>query len=106
MPTARIVLPREVKKGEVFEIKTLITHDMETGHRRDGAGNQVPRNIINRFTATYDGEEIFSAELFPGVAANPFIAFSTIATVSGDIIFAWTDDPGATHTETVKIKVV
>ena len=79
---------------------------METGHRRDGAGNQVPRNIINRFTATYDGEEIFSAELFPGVAANPFIAFSTIATVSGDIIFAWTDDPGATHTETVKIKVV
>jgi sulfur-oxidizing protein SoxZ len=106
MPTARIVLPREVKKGEIFEVKTLITHDMETGHRRDGAGNTIPRNIINRFTATYDGEVIFSADLFPGVAANPFLAFSTIATQSGDITFTWTDDPGSSHTETVKIKVV
>lgn len=106
MPTARIVVPHEVKKGETFEIKTLIAHDMETGHRRDGAGNLIPRNIINRFVATYDGEEIFSADLFPGVAANPYLAFSTIATVSGDITFAWTDDPGNTHTETVRLKVV
>jgi sulfur-oxidizing protein SoxZ len=106
MPTARIVLPREVKKGTTFEIKTLITHDMETGHRRDGSGNPIPRNIINRFVAAYDGEEIFSVDLFPGIAANPYIAFSTIATTSGEITFAWTDDQGSTHTETAAVTVV
>lgn len=106
MPTTRIVLPREVKKGDVFEIKTLITHEMETGHRRDIAGNPVPRDIINRFFVTYDGEEIFSADLFPGVAANPYFAFSTVATTSGEITFAWTDDHDVTHTEKAKIKVV
>lgn len=106
MPTARIVLPREVKKGATFEIKTLITHEMETGYRRDGSGNPISRNIINRFVATYGGEKIFSADLFPGVAANPYIAFSTVATASGDITFAWTDDQGSTHAEKVTIKVV
>jgi sulfur-oxidizing protein SoxZ len=106
MPTARIVLPREVKKGATFEIKTLITHEMETGHRRDGSGNPIPRNIINRFVAAYDGEEIFSADLFAGVAANPYIAFSTIATTSGEITFMWTDDQGSTHTETAAVTVV
>jgi sulfur-oxidizing protein SoxZ len=106
MPTARIVVPREVKKGSTFEIKTLITHEMETGHRRDSAGNPIPRNIINRFVATYDGEEIFSADLFPGVAANPYLAFSTVATASGEISFSWAGDDGTTHTEKAPIKVV
>jgi len=106
MPAARIVVPREVKKGEVFEIKTLITHPMETGHRRDGKGQPIPRDIINRFVATYNGEEIFRADLFPGVAANPYIAFSTVATESGEIVFAWTDDKGVTHTEKARVTVV
>lgn len=106
MPTARIALPREIKRGAVFEIKTLITHEMETGYRHDGSGNPIPRNIINRFVATYDGAEVFSADIFPGVAANPYIAFSTVATASGEITFAWTDDHGSTHTETVTVKVV
>jgi sulfur-oxidizing protein SoxZ len=106
MPTTRIVVPREVKKGEVVEIKTLITHPMETGHRRDGMGRPIPRDIINRFVATYDGEEVFRADLFPGVAANPYIAFTTVATESGEIAFTWTDDQGATHTEKAKITVV
>jgi sulfur-oxidizing protein SoxZ len=106
VPATRIVVPRQVKKGEAFEIKTLITHPMETGHRRDGMGRPIPRDIINRFVVTYDGEEVFRADLFPGVAANPYIAFSTVATVSGEIVFAWTDDKGATHTEKAKIEVV
>lgn len=106
MPTARIVLPRQVKKGEVFEIKTLITHDMETGHRRDNGGRPIPRDIINRLVVRYDGEEIFSADLFPGVSANPYIAFTTVATTSGEITFAWTDDQGTTQTEQATIKVV
>ena len=106
MPTARIVLPREVRKGAIFEIKTLITHEMETGHRRDGAGNPIPRNIINRFVATYGGEEIFSAELFPGVAANPYIAFWMRVPGPGDLELTWTDDGGKKVVEKLKLNVV
>ncbi|MGE5511815.1 MAG: thiosulfate oxidation carrier complex protein SoxZ [Bacteroidota bacterium] len=106
MPTARIVVPRQVKKGEIFEIKTLITHDMETGYRRDSEGRPIPRDILNRLVVRYDSEEIFSADLFPGVSANPYVAFTTVATTSGEMTFAWTDDSGATYTEKVAIKVV
>ncbi|HVY43259.1 MAG TPA: thiosulfate oxidation carrier complex protein SoxZ [Hyphomicrobiaceae bacterium] len=106
MPTARIVVPHQVKKGEIFEIKTLITHDMETGYRRDSEGRPIPRDILNRLVVRYDNEEIFSADLFPGVSANPYVAFTTVATTSGEMTFAWTDDSGATYTEKVAIKVV
>jgi sulfur-oxidizing protein SoxZ len=106
MPTARIVVPRQVKKGEIFEIKTLITHDMETGYRRDSEGRPIPRDILNRLVVRYDNEEIFSADLFPGVSANPYVAFTTVATASGEMTFAWTDGNGATDTEKVAIKVV
>ena len=80
-------------------------HPMETGYRRGPSGEAIARDIINRFVCTYDGEEIFRAELFPAVAANPFIAFSTVATQSGELAFSWTDDAGHSQTETVKITV-
>ena len=105
MAQTRIVMPDKARKGEIIEIKTIIQHIMETGHRRDNEGRQVPRDIINRFVVSWNGEEIFRTELFPGVAANPYIAFSTIATVSGELVFAWTDDKGETSRETRKITV-
>ena len=71
MPTTRIVAPAKAKKGEVIEIKTLINHPQETGFRRDNVGRAIPRDIINRFTCTYAGEEVFRMDLFTGVAANP-----------------------------------
>ena len=69
------------------------------------AAQAIPRDIINRFVCTYNGEEIFRAELFPAIAANPFIAFSTVATQSGELAFTWTDDAGHSQTETAKITV-
>ncbi len=105
MTSARIVVPKSVKRGEVIEIKTLIKHPMETGYRRDHRGRAIPRHIIKRFVATYNGEEVFSADLSQGVAANPYLAFSTVAVESGEIVFAWTDDLGSTHTERVEITV-
>jgi sulfur-oxidizing protein SoxZ len=89
----------------VLEIKTLIQHPMETGYRLDNKGAKIPRDIINRLICTYNGEEVFRAELFPAVSANPFIAFSTVATVSGELVFSWTDDRGQTQTETRPISV-
>lgn len=105
MSVARIAVPKEAKAGEVIEIKALFQHPMESGHRRDNAGRLVPRQIVNRFVCTYDGAEVFRADLFPGVAANPFIVFHTVATESGDLVFQWTDDLGATHIETRRLSV-
>jgi sulfur-oxidizing protein SoxZ len=100
-----ISVPAEAKRGEVIEIKTLVLHPMETGYRHDYTGAAIPRDIIHRFVCTYNGEEVFRAELSPAIAANPFLSFSTVATTSGEIAFSWTDDRGETQTETVKITV-
>ena len=105
MSVARIAVPKEAKAGEVIEIKALFQHAMESGHRRDDAGRLIPRLIVNRFVCTYGGTEVFRADLFPGVAANPFLVFHTVATESGDLVFEWTDDGGTTHTETRRLTV-
>ena len=67
-------VPASAKRGEVIEIRTLAGHDMETGFRRTQTGELVPRDIITKFTCTYNGEEIFRADLHPAIAANPLIA--------------------------------
>jgi sulfur-oxidizing protein SoxZ len=100
-----INFPQRAKRGEIIEIKTLIQHPMETGYRLDNKGAAVPRDIINRFVCTYNRDEVFRAELFPAIAANPFIAFSTVATDSGELVFSWTDDQGQTQSETRSITV-
>jgi sulfur-oxidizing protein SoxZ len=101
-----IRMPKEAKRGEVMEIKTLIQHPMESGFRRDNVGAVIPREIINKFVCTYGGVEVFSADLHPGTAANPYIAFHTVATESGDMVFTWTDDKGQIVSETVRLIVV
>jgi sulfur-oxidizing protein SoxZ len=105
MSRALINVPAKAKRGEVIAIKTLISHKMETGFRYSNIGEHIPRDIITDFVATYNGEEIFRAELHPAMAANPFITFHTIATESGTIEFKWTGDNGYAATEQVKITV-
>ena len=105
MARVLINLPARAKRGEVIEIKTLIAHPMETGYRVGPTGTAIPRDIINRFLCTYNGAEMFRAELFPAIAANPFIAFFTVATKSGELAFSWTDDRGETQTEVRQITV-
>ena len=105
MARALINAPAKAKRGEVIEIKTLISHVMETGFRPDSTGKPVPRDIITEFICKYNGEEIFRAELFPAIAANPYIAFFTTAVESGELVFSWTDDHGQTQTEVRQITV-
>jgi sulfur-oxidizing protein SoxZ len=105
MARALINVPQKAKRGQVIEIKTLISHIMETGFRHDNVGKAIPRNIITTFVARYNGEEIFRADLFPAIAANPFVSFHTIATESGTIDFEWTGDNGFHETGSAKITV-
>jgi len=100
-----INVPQKAKRGDVIEIKTLISHIMETGFRHDNVGKPIPRNIITSFVARYNGEEIFSADLHPAIAANPFLSFFTVATASGTIDFEWTGDNGFHETASAKITV-
>jgi sulfur-oxidizing protein SoxZ len=102
---ALVNVPARARRGEVIEIKTLISHPMETGYRRTQVGAPIPRDIIRLFVCTYNGTEVFRAELHPAIAANPFLVFSTVATESGSIAFRWTGDNGFSATESVTISV-
>jgi sulfur-oxidizing protein SoxZ len=105
MARALINVPSKAKKGEIITIKTLISHEMETGYRHDNVGKAIPRNIVTQLVCTYNGLEVFRAELFPAIAANPFITFQTVATASGTIEFKWTGDNDFAQTESVNITV-
>jgi sulfur-oxidizing protein SoxZ len=105
MTRALINAPKTARRGEIIEIKAMIAHPMETGYRVGPNGTAIPRQIVNRFVCTYAGEEIFAADLYPAMSANPFISFTTVATASGTLSFAWTDDAGETQTATAEIAV-
>ncbi len=105
MASALINVPAKAKRGDVIEIKTLMSHIMETGYRRTATGEIIPRNIITSFTCRYNGAEIFRADLFPAVAANPFITFFTVATESGKFEFEWIGDRGFQETASTSIVV-
>jgi sulfur-oxidizing protein SoxZ len=100
-----INVPAGARRGEVIEIKTLVSHPMETGYRRNELGAPIPRNIIRTFVCTYNGTEVFRAELHPAIAANPFISFTTVATESGTLTFQWSGDDGFSATEARHITV-
>jgi sulfur-oxidizing protein SoxZ len=105
MTKPRIRMPSQTKQGDVIEIKTLISHPMETGYRRDTQGQLIPRQIIRTFTCTYNGTEVFRADWHPAVAANPYLAFYTVATESGQLQFEWVDEAGTVYGAEVGITV-
>jgi sulfur-oxidizing protein SoxZ len=105
MARTLISCPKEVKRGEDFDIRVLIAHPMESGQRRDDVGQLVPRFIIREFTCTYGSEEVLTIEMFPAIAANPFFTFSVRAVDSGTITLRWVDDNGAAQSQSVDIAV-
>jgi sulfur-oxidizing protein SoxZ len=105
MAAALVNVPKRAKPGEIIEIKTLMSHIMETGYRRTAEGEIVPRDIITSFSCRYNGAEIFRADLFPAIAANPFISFFTVATESGKFDFEWIGDNGFGATASASITV-
>jgi len=106
MAKARVKTPKSVKKGEVFEVKTLISHKMESGQRKDKkTGKKIPQMIINKFVCSYNGKEIFTSDWYSAISANPYLAFYVKADASGSLDMTWTDDSGAVFKKSAKITV-
>jgi sulfur-oxidizing protein SoxZ len=105
MASALINVPAKAKRGDVIEIKTLMSHIMETGYRHMASGELVPRDIITSFTCRYNGTEIFRADLFPAIAANPYLSFFTVAKESGKFEFEWIGDNGYSSSASASITV-
>ena len=105
MARALLTVPKTARRGDVIEVRALIAHPMETGYRPGSEGQLLPRDLIRRFTCRYDGAVVFAADLYAAIAANPYLAFTTIATASGTLEFVWEGDNGFTQTERVQITV-
>ena len=106
MALARIQVPKQAKRGELVTVRLAIQHPMETGFRYDTMGRAIPKNVINRLVARYNGAEVFRAELGSGIAANPYLQFYTVAEASGELVFEWEDDNGNRGTERAAISVI
>lgn len=105
MASALINVQAKAKRGDVIEIKTLMSHIMETGYRHLASGEIVPRDIVTSFACRFNGKEIFRTDLFPAIAANPFITFFTTVHESGKFEFEWTGDRGFSETASASITV-
>ncbi len=104
-PTPRVRMPATAKAGEVIEVKTLISHEMETGLRKDSSGKLVPRKIIKQFVAKFNGKEIMKADWHSAVAANPYHAFFVRVPETGIFEFSWHDDDGSIYKSEHKVTV-
>jgi sulfur-oxidizing protein SoxZ len=105
MARTLINAPKTARRGEAIEIKATIGHPMETGFRPGEDGKILPRNIIQRLTCRYNGEVVFSAEMFSAVSANPYVSFYTMAQESGTLALTWEGDGGFSQTENVPLTV-
>lgn len=104
-PTPRIRMPSTAKAGEVVEVKTLISHEMESGQRKDASGNVIPRKIIKQFRATFNGKEIMKVDWHPAISANPYQSFFVRVPESGTFVFEWLDDDGSVYKAEQKVTV-
>lgn len=101
----RVKVPKTASVGDVITIKTLISHKMESGQRKDGDGNIIPRSIINRFIADFNGENVIDVILEPAISTNPYFQFDAIVPETGEFHFTWYDDDGDVYETKKKITV-
>ncbi len=101
----RVKVPKKAEKGEIITIKTLLSHKMESGQRKDKKGNKIPRKIINKFTCTFNGKMVFSCDLEPAISANPYFKFNARVDEPGTFEFTWVEDGGAVFSTKKKIRI-
>jgi len=103
--TPRVRVPREASAGEAVSVRTLISHQMESGQRRGSDGELIPRSIINRFTCEFNGEMVVDVTIEPAVSTNPYFQFDATVAESGTFAFTWYDDDGSVYEDTAEITV-
>ena len=101
----RVRVPRSATAGEAFEIKTLISHIMESGRRKDSDGNTIPRSIINTFTCDFNGENVITVNMEPAISTNPYFQFEAVIQEGGTFTFTWNDDDGSVYTDSKDITI-
>ncbi|MBT8455333.1 MAG: thiosulfate oxidation carrier complex protein SoxZ [Rhodobacteraceae bacterium] len=101
----RVRVPKTASAGETITIKTLISHRMESGQRKDSDGNPIPRQIINRFTCDFNGENVIDVKMEPAISTNPYFEFQAVVPAAGEFVFTWYDDNGEVYTETKSIAI-
>jgi sulfur-oxidizing protein SoxZ len=101
----RVKAPRSAAAGEVVVLKTLISHPMESGQRKDSNGNTIPRSIINRFTCEYNGEMVIDVTLEPAISTNPYFEFEATIPDAGEFVFTWYDDDGSVYNESKTVAI-
>lgn len=104
-PKPRVKAPKKAAAGDVVTIKTTISHRMESGLRKGKDGNLIPRRIINKFEALFNGKVFLSADVFASVSANPYIDFDMKVTEAGEFEFKWYDDNGDVYSKKSKMKL-
>lgn len=101
----RVKVPKSASAGDTITIKTLISHKMESGQRKDKEGNPIPRSIINRFTCEFNGQIVIDVKLEPAISTNPYFEFEAKVPEAGEFKFTWYDDDGSVYEETKSIAV-
>ena len=99
----RVKVPKSASAGETITIKTLISHTMESGQRKDKQGNVIPRSIIHRFTCEFNGQNVIDVVLAPAISTNPYFEFEAVVPESGEFTFTWYDDDGSVYTTSKSI---
>lgn len=101
----KVRVPKSASPGEVITLKTLISHPMESGQRKDSDGNVIPRSIINRFTCEFNGETVIDITMEPAISTNPYFEFEAKVPEAGTFTFTWYDDDGSVYTESQDIAI-
>ena len=101
----RVKVPKKAAAGDTVTIKTLISHKMESGQRKDKEGNAIPRSIINRFTCDFNGANVVDVAMEPAISTNPYFEFEAMVPEAGEFKFTWYDDDGSVYEETKSIAI-
>ena len=101
----RVKVPKSAAAGEAITIKTLISHKMESGQRKDDDGNPIPRSIINRFTCDFNGQNVIDVKMEPAISTNPYFEFEATVPEAGEFTFTWYDDDGSVYDTSKKIAI-
>ena len=91
---------RATAQGDEVDVRVLMSHEMETGQRKDSSGKLVPAHFISNVTVTHAGKTVLAAEWGPAVAKNPYLQFKFKGGKKGDeITVTWVDNKGETRTD-------